>query len=70
MYGCVVDALGNITISAEIPGLTELSAAAYYKGTFRTEELVGLPTAGNLAVDFPGAVVHIGDLVSGVIAIN
>jgi hypothetical protein len=70
MYGCTVDALGNITISAEIPGLTELSAAAYYKGTFRTDELVGLPTAGNLAVDFPGAVVHIGDLVSGVITIN
>lgn len=70
MYGCTVDALGNSTISAEIPGLTELSVPYYYKGSFRTEELVGLPTLAQMAVDFPGAFVKIGDLSSGILTVN
>lgn len=70
MYPCTVDAAGNITISAEIPGFTQRAAPMYYRGSFRTEDLVGLPTSGNFAVDFPGAVVSIGDLASGVITIS
>lgn len=69
MYPCVVDASGNVTISAEIPGFTERGVPMYYRGTFRSEELVGLPTSGNMAVDFPGARVAIGDLVSGLLVL-
>src|SRR5882672_3715158 len=55
MYPCTVDASGNITFSTEIPRLTENAAPIYWAGAFRSEELVGLPTAGQMAVDFPGA---------------
>ena len=65
MYACTVDANGNVTISSEWTGFTEKAVPMYYKGVFRTEELVGLPSSGNLAVDFPGARISIGDLTSG-----
>lgn len=68
-YGCTVDASGNVTISNEWTGFTEKAVPMYYKGTFRTEELVGLPTAAQMAVDFPGAFVRIGDLTSGLLVL-
>jgi hypothetical protein len=68
-YGCTVDATGAVTISAEIPGLTQPHAPAYYRGTFRTDDLVGLPSSGNMAVDFPGARIVQGDLTSGVLVL-
>jgi hypothetical protein len=68
MYSCTVDALGNITISGDIP-ITQPEAPVYLSGWFRCEELVGLPTAGNLAADFPGARLEMGDLSSGLLAL-
>lgn len=69
MYPCVVDASGNITVGGDIPTLTDTETPMYYMGSFRTEELVGLPTGAQMAVDFPGARVIIGDLVSGVLVL-
>jgi hypothetical protein len=74
MYPCTTDASGNISIGSggggsDIPGYTQSHAPAYYAGIFRTEELAGLPTAGNLAADLPGARIIVGDLVSGLIAL-
>lgn len=44
-YPCVANADGSIQVSAEVPGFSELVVPAYYRGTFRCEELVGLDAA-------------------------
>ncbi len=43
-YACTVDTAGNITNVGEW-GQTHPSTDAFYSGTFRTQELVGLDTA-------------------------
>jgi hypothetical protein len=66
-YGCTVDSAGNISISNEIPGLTQLSAPMFWAGTFRTDDLVGLDSGGLAA--WVGAHLVEGTIVSGVVVI-
>ena len=61
-YDCATDASGGITMGAQSGGefgATTLAATAYYAGTFRCEDLVGLDS---------NAVGKIGKLIFGTVA--
>lgn len=49
-YDCVTDASGNITWGGSEFGQTRKSAPAYFQGTFRTDEIVGLDAAALTAL--------------------
>lgn len=63
-YPCVSDANNNLTISGNIVGFSEPVVSAYYAGAFRSEELVGLDSAGLTNL---GGSIKIGTLTSGVV---
>ena len=64
-YPATVDAGGNIFVSQEVPTFSELVSPMFYKGTFRTEELVGLD---NAAVTSSGGHLVTGNVTVGVMS--